>query len=339
MNTLPEANRLNNSPEPASVTATAMDLHRMFPREVPRREFLKTCLTATALMGLPFRLSSQVVKAAESAERPPVVWLHFQECTGCSESLLRSSHPTVSELILDLISLIIKNAMAGRAGKRRCAIFADESREIFLGGKIPARGGIFCKVRARRRWRRCGRRRRVGSDPDRHVRQFQRIRRSVQSTAGRRGNWSETIINISVVLIPIISSTILYYLTFKRLPELTSGPSQALTAARFTSIASGGRILTRAGLRRPTATRDTRRVIASTNWAAKGRPPTRTVRCNDSMTSASGRCPWAIPASAAPSRTSCSSCRLTRRCRFTIPHPLIVTRRPASRRRGKGLIP
>ena len=153
MNTLPEANRLNNSSAPTSVTATAMDLHRMFPREVPRREFLKTCLTATALMGLPFRLSSQVVKAAESAERPPVVWLHFQECTGCSESLLRSSHPTVSELILDLISLDYHETLMAGAGAQAEASLHDSLQTnhgkyfLVVEGAIPtAQGGIFCKV-------------------------------------------------------------------------------------------------------------------------------------------------------------------------------------------------
>ena len=43
--------------------------------------------------------------AAAKKLKPSVIWLHFQECTGCTESLLRTSHPAVSELILDLVSL------------------------------------------------------------------------------------------------------------------------------------------------------------------------------------------------------------------------------------------
>ena len=28
-----------------------------------------------------------------SPERPPVIWIGAQECTGCTESLLRATHP------------------------------------------------------------------------------------------------------------------------------------------------------------------------------------------------------------------------------------------------------
>jgi hydrogenase small subunit len=48
---------------------------------------------------------AQVVKALETKPRPPVVWFHFQECTCCSESFIRSSHPIVADVIPDKISL------------------------------------------------------------------------------------------------------------------------------------------------------------------------------------------------------------------------------------------
>ncbi len=35
----------------------------------------------------------------------PVIWIGAQECTGCTESLLCSTHPTLENLILDTISL------------------------------------------------------------------------------------------------------------------------------------------------------------------------------------------------------------------------------------------
>ena len=72
---------------------------------VSRRSFLKTCITATAMMGLPFAMHTRIAAAMEKNGNPAVIWLHFQECTGCSESLLRSSHPAVATLILDMISL------------------------------------------------------------------------------------------------------------------------------------------------------------------------------------------------------------------------------------------
>src|SRR5512138_2293812 len=66
---------------------------------VTRRDFLKTCATVTAMMGLPFAMHTTIAEAVETNQNPAVIWLHFQECTGCSESLLRSSHPTISTLI------------------------------------------------------------------------------------------------------------------------------------------------------------------------------------------------------------------------------------------------
>ena len=48
---------------------------------------------------------SQVAAVFEKAEKPAVVWLHFQECTCCSESFLRASHPIVLDVLLDVLSL------------------------------------------------------------------------------------------------------------------------------------------------------------------------------------------------------------------------------------------
>ena len=70
-----------------------------------RRDYLQFCATLAATMGLAKGADAAVAKAIETAKRPSVIWLHFQECTGCSESLLRAEHPTLEKLILDVISL------------------------------------------------------------------------------------------------------------------------------------------------------------------------------------------------------------------------------------------
>src|SRR6266571_2567865 len=84
--------------------------------EVTRRDFIKTCVTATAVMGLPFGMHAQVAAAAQANNNPPVIWLHFQECTGCSETLLRSTHPTASSLILDMVSLDYHETLMAGSG-------------------------------------------------------------------------------------------------------------------------------------------------------------------------------------------------------------------------------
>ncbi|PKP38017.1 MAG: [Ni/Fe] hydrogenase small subunit, partial [Bacteroidetes bacterium HGW-Bacteroidetes-15] len=70
-----------------------------------RRDFMKFATYITAYMGLETSMVGQVAKALETTYRVPVIWEHFQECTCCSESFIRSDHPIVSEILLDKISL------------------------------------------------------------------------------------------------------------------------------------------------------------------------------------------------------------------------------------------
>src|SRR4029434_761871 len=93
----------------------ASRLLRRFPnarrvRMVSRRDFVRICTMAGAAVGMSATALSQIVEAAAKGLKPSVVWLHFQECTGCTESLLRTAHPAIAELILDLISLEIRRA-------------------------------------------------------------------------------------------------------------------------------------------------------------------------------------------------------------------------------------
>lgn len=73
---------------------------------VSRREFMKFCTALTATMGLS---SSFVPKMADvfaaTTERTPVIWLHFGECTGCTESILRTTYPWIDEVLFDILSI------------------------------------------------------------------------------------------------------------------------------------------------------------------------------------------------------------------------------------------
>ncbi|MEZ4527192.1 MAG: hydrogenase small subunit [Desulfobacterales bacterium] len=86
---------------------------------VSRRDFMKYCTFLTATMGLS---SSYVPKVAEvfaaPKERPPVVWLHFGECTGCTESVLRSIYPWIADLVLDILSIEYHETIMAAAGQQ-----------------------------------------------------------------------------------------------------------------------------------------------------------------------------------------------------------------------------
>ncbi len=90
---------------------------RLEDRGVTRRDFMKFCTYLTATMGLS---SSFVPKVAEvfaaPKQRPPVIWLHFGECTGCSEATLRSMYPWIDELVLEVLSMEYHETIMAAAG-------------------------------------------------------------------------------------------------------------------------------------------------------------------------------------------------------------------------------
>ena len=127
------------------------DVERRFG--LPRRRFLQLCAGITASMGLPTTAVGAVANAIAHARRPSVIWLHFQECTGCTESLLRAEHPTIEKLILELISLDYHETLMAAAGHqaeeaRRAAMKENAGKYILVvEGAIPTKeNGVYCKI-------------------------------------------------------------------------------------------------------------------------------------------------------------------------------------------------
>jgi hydrogenase small subunit len=125
-------------------------------RGVSRRSFIKFCTAITAAMGLPVGMVAKVAETVANPKRPPVIWLHFQECTGCTESLLRATHPTVENLVLDLISLDYSETLSVAAGHQveealHNSVKANAGKFILVvEGSIPtAENGIYCKIGGR----------------------------------------------------------------------------------------------------------------------------------------------------------------------------------------------
>jgi len=89
---------------------------RLRQRGVSRRGFLKFCATTASMMALPPSMISAIADSLQKAKRPSVIWLSFQECTGCTESLTRSHAPTVESLIFDHISLDYHHTLQAASG-------------------------------------------------------------------------------------------------------------------------------------------------------------------------------------------------------------------------------
>lgn len=112
---------------------------RLSQKGISRRDFMKYCGMLTATMGLS---SSFVPKVAEvfaaPKQRPPVIWLHFAECTGCSEAVLRSMYPWIDELVMEILDIeyhetimapsgimaedVLHSAIAKYSGKYICVV-------------------------------------------------------------------------------------------------------------------------------------------------------------------------------------------------------------------------
>ncbi len=89
-----------------------------------RRDFMKWAGGMAAMLSLPSIFIPSIARAAEMADRMPVIWLHMAECTGCSESLLRTDTPTIDSLIFDHINLEYHETIMAASGWQ-----ADENLE------------------------------------------------------------------------------------------------------------------------------------------------------------------------------------------------------------------
>jgi [NiFe] hydrogenase small subunit len=92
---------------------------RLSESGVSRRDFMKFCTALTATMGLSAAWVPKVAEVfAAPKQRPPVVWLHFAECTGCSEAVLRTMYPWIDTLVLEIISMEYHETVMAAAGQQ-----------------------------------------------------------------------------------------------------------------------------------------------------------------------------------------------------------------------------
>src|ERR1700747_3412706 len=128
---------------------------------VSRRSFLQLCskLMVVAPVGLALThkaTAAQIAKIVGAARRPSVIWLHFQDCTGCTETLLRTSAPDVAHLILDVISLDYHETLMAASGAQaeaalRSAVEDNAGKFILVvEGAIPTRDdGVYMELGGR----------------------------------------------------------------------------------------------------------------------------------------------------------------------------------------------
>ena len=119
-------------------------------RGISRRALLKYATYLASTMALPPTASRAMAEALAGARRQSVIWLSFQECTGCTESLTRSFSPTIEEMIFDLISLDYHEtlqAVSGAAAEeaRLAAMKENEGKYVVIvDGSVSTKdGGVY----------------------------------------------------------------------------------------------------------------------------------------------------------------------------------------------------
>ncbi len=123
---------------------------------VSRRGFIKYCTAVASAMALPPGMGIVMAEQLRQAPRPSVIYLSFQECTGCLESLTRSFAPTIESLIFNVISLDYDDTLMAAAGEAaesaRTKAMKDNAGKYVLvvDGSIPTgAGGAYCTAGGR----------------------------------------------------------------------------------------------------------------------------------------------------------------------------------------------
>jgi hydrogenase small subunit len=135
--------------DPTTIDSIELDdatVERIAIAGVSRRRFLMAMAGMASLMGLEATAIPRLAAAATSPKKPSVVFMSFQECTGCLESMVNSfafkGGAAIENLILNLISLDYQEtlmAAAGTQAEEQLGIATSAYGYILIvDGSVPA---------------------------------------------------------------------------------------------------------------------------------------------------------------------------------------------------------
>ena len=121
-----------------------------------RRDFVKLCTGTVAGFGVSQMFHPAIRDAladTTSGARPPVLWLAGQSCTGCSVSLLNTTHPAIADVLLKVISLNYHSTVMDAAGDLAVERIFDTAKThkggffVAVEGSVPTEAaGRYCVV-------------------------------------------------------------------------------------------------------------------------------------------------------------------------------------------------
>ncbi len=119
---------------------------------ITRRGFLKLSTILAASLGLEYAGVSTVRAALKANALLPVIWLEFQDCAGCSESLTRSQNPTLVDLVLNSLTIDYHETLMTAAGFQAEASKSQAMQDfagqyvLVVEGAIPDGTNGYCTI-------------------------------------------------------------------------------------------------------------------------------------------------------------------------------------------------
>ncbi|WP_419770733.1 MAG: hydrogenase small subunit [Candidatus Marinarcus sp.] len=89
------------------------------------QEYNQMVSMITAKLKLHPQYESSVNKALKNLNKLPIIWIELSDCTGNSESFIKSAHPTIEELILDFISLDYHELLMAPSGEQSESVLSQ----------------------------------------------------------------------------------------------------------------------------------------------------------------------------------------------------------------------
>jgi hydrogenase small subunit len=125
-------------------------------RGMSRRSFLKFSAAMASALALPASYAPRIAAAVEAAPKLPVVWLRGQSCSGNTQAFMRAAKPTITELLLDLLSLDYFEHLMVSTGAGATGALTDTTARrsgqyiLVVEGAVPTiDGGTHCLVGGR----------------------------------------------------------------------------------------------------------------------------------------------------------------------------------------------
>lgn len=120
---------------------------RLANHGISRRTFMKYCMGMSAMMAIPVSMMPKLAEAALLTPVTSVVYLSFQECTGCLESLVNVFPNTqyktdsIENILLTALSLDYSETLMAPSGaqaeKSRADALAKKNYVLVVDGSIP----------------------------------------------------------------------------------------------------------------------------------------------------------------------------------------------------------